>query len=423
MKRTKVYITFAGLSLFTVILSLCILKNEKEGISKKVSSFRSSCVSLDRILFAIFSKAENGQRREQFRSLNLPRGVDMRFILEPSTVDLSKEISKYEDIVVLPIDDNADAEKSFSYFQYAWTHFKCYRYYFKAVDSTAINFVRLSKYVQVLGSDQALYVGRLGSDQWSYTTPVRSAAVDINGIRIYDVDLIAIAKRLKTFWRSLGGWFRGHSGTDFNIDRKDEYFLGDCYGINWEALAALIRLHPTEMQGEEGESFSSWMRQIQASFHDVGTRFHHLVPPPGSEQARRCLWDWYCAETSNRSIAVFGCSNSSALRLELARLEDDGRASVSWVGIRVIGRLGNQLFLLASGHGIARARGAKMCVADWKRFEGDEAVEMVGERVPTCPDNVSYVSATEGLFWQRFHPHLMVGEENIVPEDFLQSYR
>ena len=411
---------------FTLLLSTYFLQYDESIVSASEPVSNPICEQHRLIFYGIFTTAKRVEQRNFFRTLHPPNSVTVRFIVGLSDDDLSKEISEYNDILILPVTENVDDGKTYAYFDFIWRKFGCFQYYFKATDDTAINFERLADYVERFETVEPMYIGHYGSNNWTYTRPNRTAVVDLNGIRIYDVDIASISKRYRIIWNFLGAWIqnRFHS-MDFYLHRGNDYFFGWCYGVNRAALRALLRLRPTEVWFQEDLRFGSWMRAVGASFRDVGARFHHRVPPPDRpDEARRCLFDWYCAETGRRSIAVHGLPDAAGLRAETARLRDDARPAGAWVGVRLAGQLGNQLFLLASAHGIAAARGARACVATWDNFLGGDAVEMAGGgRPPECPGNVTYVFATEGLEWQRFHPRLMRGLESVVAEDFLQSYK
>jgi hypothetical protein len=92
-----------------------------------------------------------------------------------------------------------------------------------------------------------------------------------------------------------------------------------------------------------------------------------------------------------------------------------------WVGVRFGGRLGNQLFQVASCVGIARARGARCCLFDLEGSMLEAAVELL-EPLPKCP--YAFPSQLEGSGNQCFVPELMVPTgASVTVGEYLQSWR
>ena len=92
-----------------------------------------------------------------------------------------------------------------------------------------------------------------------------------------------------------------------------------------------------------------------------------------------------------------------------------------WVGVRFSGRLGNQLFQVASCVGIARARGARCCLFDLEGSMLEAAVELL-EPLPKCP--YAFPSQLEGSGNQCFVPELMVPTgASVTVGQYLQSWR
>ena len=119
-----------------VLMSISFLGYEAElqPIAMLPNARPSSCPSYNLVLYAIFTRAERYEQREIFRRIKRPKSVTVRFVVGQSPVDISAEIIKYGDIIELPIPEHTDNDgKTFAFFQHAWQHFGCFRYFFKAI--------------------------------------------------------------------------------------------------------------------------------------------------------------------------------------------------------------------------------------------------------------------------------------------------
>ena len=84
-----------------------------------------------------------------------------------------------------------------------------------------------------------------------------------------------------------------------------------------------------------------------------------------------------------------------------------------WVSVQLKGRLGNHLFIIASAHGIAQARGAQVCITNTEAcLPGAD----FAYAVQACPTNVVYEPCMEEAC-------LATKASNIRAGDYLQSFR
>jgi len=94
-----------------------------------------------------------------------------------------------------------------------------------------------------------------------------------------------------------------------------------------------------------------------------------------------------------------------------------------WVSAKPEGRLGNQLFIAASSHGIAQHRGARWCMESLGSLEN--AVHWL-ERPEPCPEDYLQFSQLNELGkFAAFVPSMFTGENqsNVSVGTYLQSYR
>ncbi len=95
--------------------------------------------------------------------------------------------------------------------------------------------------------------------------------------------------------------------------------------------------------------------------------------------------------------------------------------ALHWVGVRFVGRLGNQMFQTASCYGIAAARKSRCCLYDYEGSMLSEAVEMLVP-VEKCPETPAILQS-EGRHNQDFISSFMDPvESNTVVGVYLQSW-
>ena len=94
----------------------------------------------------------------------------------------------------------------------------------------------------------------------------------------------------------------------------------------------------------------------------------------------------------------------------------------TWVGVRLIGRRANQLFLLASSHGIAKARGARWCVHN---MQDSLVLDLVAlhPSPSECPSGTRFRAVSEQGRFQHYVPEMLSTPGNIEVGDYLQSWR
>ena len=120
---------------------------------------------------------------------------------------------------------------------------------------------------------------------------------------------------------------------------------------------------------------------------------------------------------------LFAVRGRSAYR-ECARVQIR-EANVSqpvWVGAELAGRLGNQLFIAAASHGIARRRGAEWCIqgGDWA-----EHVVFTDEPPPAPCPSTGAASLDEGGRYAAYVPELETAHpgRSVTLRGYLQSHR
>ena len=90
----------------------------------------------------------------------------------------------------------------------------------------------------------------------------------------------------------------------------------------------------------------------------------------------------------------------------------------------MVARRGNQLFVIASSYGIARARGARWCV---QNMEESLLNDLVVFNTPphACPLDVTYAPVSEGGRFQHFATEMLEERHNsnVQLEGYLQSFR
>lgn len=94
-----------------------------------------------------------------------------------------------------------------------------------------------------------------------------------------------------------------------------------------------------------------------------------------------------------------------------------------WVAARVLGRRANQLFILASSYGIARARGAKWCIRNLE-LESLLGKLVVFNATPhACPHDVHFEQVSENGRFQHFLPEMLHTRGNVEVGTYLQSFK
>ena len=95
----------------------------------------------------------------------------------------------------------------------------------------------------------------------------------------------------------------------------------------------------------------------------------------------------------------------------------------AWVTANPYGRLGNQLFIAASSHGIAKQRGARWCV-DFKHWANEEIFKTVIWAVPKCPEGIVFETLSENQKYAAYVPELItrLAGKNILLTGYLQSF-